>query len=153
MKAVVAAFNQEKALVGAFSVITNLHMELFEALVPSPRSTSPAVPSRQPLLISFSTLTLLPPALLQLQLCRAQTRTDGEEIKKFNIKQSRVTWNFISLHSTASWLAPPYPYLWCSAFWYLLNIFQISMWSIWESPVLSEHPCRCASSLPVLSQH
>ena len=34
MKAVVAAFNQEKALVGAFSVITNLRMELFEALPP-----------------------------------------------------------------------------------------------------------------------
>ena len=33
MKAVVAAFNQEKALVGAFSVITHLRMELFEALV------------------------------------------------------------------------------------------------------------------------
>ena len=33
MKAVVAAFNQEKALVGAFSVSTNLRMELFEALV------------------------------------------------------------------------------------------------------------------------
>ena len=32
MKAVVAAFKQEKALVGAFSVITNLRMELFEAL-------------------------------------------------------------------------------------------------------------------------
>ena len=32
MKAVVAAFNQEKALVGAFSVITNPRMELFEAL-------------------------------------------------------------------------------------------------------------------------
>ena len=32
MKAVVAAFNQEKALVGAFSVITNLRMKLFEAL-------------------------------------------------------------------------------------------------------------------------
>ena len=32
MKAVVAAFNQEKALVGTFSVITNLRMELFEAL-------------------------------------------------------------------------------------------------------------------------
>ena len=31
-RAVVAAFNQEKALVGAFSVITNLRMELFEAL-------------------------------------------------------------------------------------------------------------------------
>ena len=33
MKAVVAAFNQEKALVGAFSVITKLRMELFGALV------------------------------------------------------------------------------------------------------------------------
>ena len=32
MKAVVAAFNQEKALVGAFSVITNLRMQLFDAL-------------------------------------------------------------------------------------------------------------------------
>ena len=35
MKAVVAAFNQEKALVGASSVITNLRMELFEALPPT----------------------------------------------------------------------------------------------------------------------
>ena len=34
MKAVVAAFNQEKALVGAFSVMTNLRMQLFEALFP-----------------------------------------------------------------------------------------------------------------------
>ena len=33
MKAVVAAFNQEKALVGAFYVITNLRMELFGALL------------------------------------------------------------------------------------------------------------------------
>ena len=34
MKAVVlAAFNQQKALVGAFSVITNLRMDLFEALM------------------------------------------------------------------------------------------------------------------------
>ena len=33
VKAVVAAFNQEKALVGAFSVITNLRMDLFETLV------------------------------------------------------------------------------------------------------------------------
>ena len=33
VKAVVTAFNQEKALVGAFSVITILRMELFEALV------------------------------------------------------------------------------------------------------------------------
>ena len=40
MKVVVAAFNQEKALVGAFSVITNLRMELFEALVTTPRLVS-----------------------------------------------------------------------------------------------------------------
>ena len=33
MKAVVAAFKQEKALVGAFSVITNLRMDFFEALL------------------------------------------------------------------------------------------------------------------------
>ena len=33
MKAVVAAFNQEKALVGASSMITNLRMDLFEALL------------------------------------------------------------------------------------------------------------------------
>ena len=33
--AVVAAFNQEKALVGAFSMITNLQMDLFEALIVS----------------------------------------------------------------------------------------------------------------------
>ena len=32
MKALVGAFNQEKALVGAFFVITNLRMDLFEAL-------------------------------------------------------------------------------------------------------------------------
>ena len=36
MKAVVAAFNQEKALVGAFSVMTNLRMDLFEAVVQTP---------------------------------------------------------------------------------------------------------------------
>ena len=40
MKAAVAAFNQEKALVGAFSVLTNLRMDLFEALMPSLKSVS-----------------------------------------------------------------------------------------------------------------
>ena len=33
VKAQVGAFNQEEALVGAFSVITNLRMDLFQALV------------------------------------------------------------------------------------------------------------------------
>ena len=46
MKAVVAAFNQEKALVGAFSVITILWMQLFEALLRDPdirlRTSDPA---------------------------------------------------------------------------------------------------------------
>ena len=43
MKAVlVAAFDQEKALVGAFYVIMNLRMELFEALT----SSSPATEAR-----------------------------------------------------------------------------------------------------------
>ena len=32
MKAVVASFNKEKALVVAFSLITNLRMDLFQAL-------------------------------------------------------------------------------------------------------------------------
>ena len=32
MKALVGIFNQEKALVGAFSVITSLRMDLFQAL-------------------------------------------------------------------------------------------------------------------------
>ena len=41
MKAVVAAFNQEKALVGAFSVITNLRMELFGALLATDNNNSP----------------------------------------------------------------------------------------------------------------
>ena len=40
MKAVVAAFNQEKALVGAFSVLTNLRMELFQALIDSQVGTN-----------------------------------------------------------------------------------------------------------------
>ena len=44
MKAVVATFNQEKALVGAFSVIMNLRMELFEALQSSLLSIS-VIPS------------------------------------------------------------------------------------------------------------
>ena len=40
MKAVVAAFNQEKALIGAFSVLTNLRMELFQALLSTLHTTS-----------------------------------------------------------------------------------------------------------------
>ena len=35
MKALLVAFNQEKALVGAFSMITNLRMDLYKALLGS----------------------------------------------------------------------------------------------------------------------
>ena len=42
MKAVVAAINQEKALVGAFSVIRNLRMDNFEALGASVTAQQPA---------------------------------------------------------------------------------------------------------------
>ena len=54
MTAVVAAFNQEKALVGAFSVTTNLRMELFEGLVqeggdqPGRHEETPAAGAHQP---------------------------------------------------------------------------------------------------------
>ena len=47
MKALVGAVNQEKALVGAFSAITNLRMEIFEALVaavPFPDTLSAVAP-------------------------------------------------------------------------------------------------------------
>ena len=40
MKAIAAAFNQEKALAGAFSVITNLRMNLLEALADTAQITS-----------------------------------------------------------------------------------------------------------------
>ena len=57
MKAVVAAFNQEKARVGAFSVITNLRMELFETLPP----VLPALPlpDRQDVALAVSALGVM----------------------------------------------------------------------------------------------
>ena len=58
MKAEVDAFNQEKALVGAFSVITNLRMELFEALVDSDQVQVPTWQVSRPRLH----LVRLPPA-------------------------------------------------------------------------------------------
>ena len=45
MKVVVAAFNQEMALVGSFSVITNLRMELFEALLVSHHNNIQTAPA------------------------------------------------------------------------------------------------------------
>ena len=42
VKALVGAFNQEKALVGAFSLITNLRMDLFEELLQAAAAWVPA---------------------------------------------------------------------------------------------------------------
>ena len=56
MKAVVAAFNQEKALVGAFFVITNLRMELFGALSSTPTQLIPFL-ARQRQLSPINTTT------------------------------------------------------------------------------------------------
>ena len=53
MKAVVAAFNQEKALVGAFYVITNLWMELFQALAFSIVLCSPETSSTVALVLLY----------------------------------------------------------------------------------------------------
>ena len=44
VKALEAAFNQEKDLVGAFSVITNLRMELFQALLTGGRRCGSSIP-------------------------------------------------------------------------------------------------------------
>ena len=58
------AFNQEKALVGAFSVITNLRMDIFEALVDSMPAVSPlagaAVPAGLRPVCGRGPLRLLP---------------------------------------------------------------------------------------------
>ena len=63
VKAVVAAFNQDKALVGAFSVITNLRMELFEALVPT--QVSPHQPHSVAVLGPQSKEYLLPAQMVE----------------------------------------------------------------------------------------
>ena len=58
VKTVVATFNQEKALVGAFSVITNLRMELFEALLTLGHvSSSPPLSTTPPTTVEVETQT------------------------------------------------------------------------------------------------
>ena len=100
MKAVVAAFNQEKALVGAFSVLTNLRMELFQALVNtalvslSTFWSYPAVPinsdQKRPAQISFCSLKIVllyamkhtvSPAGLEVPPTRAQVGLVGEKTR------------------------------------------------------------------------
>ena len=75
MKAVVPAFNQEKALVGAISVITNLRMDLFEALI----STAPAP--------TFSTLSSV---YWRTDTSGAQWHSQVAECKLTNNLQQKV---------------------------------------------------------------
>ena len=81
MKAVVAAFNQEKAVVGAFSGITNLRMDLFEALVQEPQHPHRRVdgqelqPARPPPVPVRMVRTTLFKDLLNKYLCSASIQT------------------------------------------------------------------------------
>ena len=70
MKAVVAAFNQEKALVGAFSVITNLQMELFEALAPRDKWGREELEPRENLLILHHITKYITVMKLRMKLLR-----------------------------------------------------------------------------------
>ena len=82
---VVAAFNQEKALVGAFSVITNLRMELFQALLSKARCRA-----RQllllPMMYSPPTTGVPPSALLM-----AVTSATGPAIREVPV--SAMAWH------------------------------------------------------------
>ena len=78
MKALVGAFNQEKALDGAFSVITNLRMELFQALVLT-GSPGPPAPGQGAALSSGTTHTLQ-----SSLLDKGVTASNATEITKFN---------------------------------------------------------------------
>ena len=60
MKAVVAAFNQEKALVGAFSVITNLRMEFGSTSARVPEKVCKKVKDKQCLTIPEETCRQVP---------------------------------------------------------------------------------------------
>ena len=83
MKAVVAAFNQEKALVGAFSVITNLRIELFQALQGGAARAGAPLTTTQPrhskigiMAAPCQNLNGLIPTLQSL--CSPQTRDTGD---------------------------------------------------------------------------
>ena len=89
MKAVVAAFNQEKALVGAFSVITNLQLDLFEALVVRPRSSGGGgsaadqnnVKVKQTAALSLGSLATVPESGAVSRQEAGKSRVHGAEAK------------------------------------------------------------------------
>ena len=114
MKAVVAAFNQEKALVGAFSVITNLRMELFEALVirrhrhqPRHLSASTHSDSRH-FFISLNVAFWLSPCRSEPRLRRGKKG----DLSKLLLDGEREIWAehrsspIINIYNLRSWVTP-----------------------------------------------
>ena len=86
MKAVVAAFNQEKALVGAFSVITNLRMEfgwnfLKHYLAPDPEAGLVEAPDAEERLVFF--IEVIPAPDLEVFLA------DIADIYLFSLSRAR----------------------------------------------------------------
>ena len=115
MKAVVAAFNQEKALVGAFSVITNLRMELFEALPVRARdkggglgrvllSVLPALLLHLPRLPSQILLVVLQPehiaVIIHIMVISAVNCTSEQLFSLFILSQSPMESGSNKLHYT-----------------------------------------------------
>ena len=79
MKAVVAAFNQEKALVGAFSVITNLRMELFGALIGIDNFDNPRICGETPsILPECATWRVVKKTDMRTGLQQPPVRREGE---------------------------------------------------------------------------
>ena len=91
MKVVVAAFNQEKALVGAFSVITNLRMQVFEALL-----TLQVQPRHGPLQPAgvgrHHAAGLRAGAVPRGQVCS----TSKSSIRRFVITEKAATWVWLA---------------------------------------------------------
>ena len=85
MKALVGAFTQEKALVGAFSVITNLRMELFEVLLSKARAKARKL-LLLPMMYSPPTTGVPPSALLM-----AVTSATGPAIREVPV--SAMAWH------------------------------------------------------------
>ena len=102
VKAVVAAFNQEKALVGAFSVITNLRIELFEALATSlvthmnhaPSTAWAAEKDQQEPHAPWSFTAVTAPFALQSMLSGTCSSASKRSIRRFVITEKAPTRTF-----------------------------------------------------------
>ena len=111
MKAVVAAFSQEKALVGAFSVITNLRIELFQALACSllldPRGRVRPVAGRevvvvehvvpQDIVLLLQFVHLLLHTVLQPSMLYLNTRAGNAGPRRFHNYFAKLAFKLVSI--------------------------------------------------------